>query len=158
MQPGKTSGSPWDDTLGLLCICWTQVCNLCRLKLCERRLSPQNPKINTKNPGCSYQAHFYGKEVYKEDQLSNSTGGVGCVEFGKRFDILQGLVIHTIRQPSLMSQNQLDMNRYVKVTHAVSGASLSLFSSRYLTSEINRQPALLNSSMELVMCALQINM
>lgn len=30
-------------------------------------------------------------------------------------------------------------------THTVSGASLSLFSSRYLTSEIRRQPALLNS-------------
>jgi len=31
------------------------------------------------------------------------------------------------------------------MTHTVSGASLSLFSSRYLTSEIKRQPALLNS-------------
>lgn len=30
-------------------------------------------------------------------------------------------------------------------THAESGASLSLFSRRYLTSEIRRQPALLNS-------------
>jgi len=30
-------------------------------------------------------------------------------------------------------------------TYAVSGASLSRFSSKYLTSEINRQPALLNS-------------
>lgn len=31
------------------------------------------------------------------------------------------------------------------LSYAVSGASLSLFSSRYLTSEIKRQPALLNS-------------
>ncbi len=33
-----------------------------------------------------------------------------------------------------------------RMTHTVSGASLSLFSSRYLTSEIKRQPALLNSA------------
>ena len=33
-----------------------------------------------------------------------------------------------------------------RMTHTVSGASLSLFSSRYLTSEIRRQPALLNSA------------
>ena len=38
-----------------------------------------------------------------------------------------------------------DHEKCQKRTHAVSGASLSLFSRRYLTSEINKQPALLNS-------------
>ena len=40
------------------------------------------------------------------------------------------------------------MNSVFEKTHAVSGASLSLFSRRYLTSEINKQPALLNSETE----------
>lgn len=41
----------------------------------------------------------------------------------------------------------LSMLHYMRdtIAYAVSGASLSLFSSRYLTSEINKQPALLNS-------------
>lgn len=40
----------------------------------------------------------------------------------------------------------LDKDRERRGTHAVSGASLSLFSSRYLTSEMSKQPALLNST------------
>ena len=40
---------------------------------------------------------------------------------------------------------QIDTSAIGRATHAVSGASLSLFSNRYFTSEMSKQPALLNS-------------
>ena len=71
--------------------------------------------------------------------LSNGAGGIRCVEFGERLDVFKSLVVHTAR--GLVR----DDSTMCSTPYTVSGASLSLFSRRYLTSEMSRHPALLNS-------------
>lgn len=73
--------------------------------------------------------------------LSNCTRRVSRVEFCKGFYVFKGFVIHTVWQYI----GKTTYKRMDQSTHAVSGASLSLFSKRYFTSEISKQPALLNS-------------
>lgn len=55
--------------------------------------------------------HCAWSSVYKEDELSNSTGGIGRVEFGKRFDIFQSLVIHTALTAKHHEPNQLEYRK-----------------------------------------------
>ena len=71
--------------------------------------------------------------------LSNGAGGIRCVEFGERLDVFKSFVVHTARR---LVRDDGTMS---STPYTVSGASLSLFSRRYLTSEMSRHPALLNS-------------
>jgi hypothetical protein len=72
--------------------------------------------------------------------LSDSTGSIGVVELGECVHILDCLGVDTDR-------GRLPLSNLEANTHALSGASRdsSRWSSRYLTSEIRRQPAVLNS-------------
>jgi hypothetical protein len=72
--------------------------------------------------------------------LSDGAGRIGGVELGESPHVFQGFIVY-----SVTNENQSNSSAKGK-THAESGASLSLFSSKYLTSEISRQPALLNST------------
>ena len=57
------------------------------------------------------------------------------------------VLLYTLKIRITDTLQRKDQNDCIaRMTHTVSGASLSLFSSRYLTSEIRRQPALLNSA------------
>jgi hypothetical protein len=73
--------------------------------------------------------------------LSNGTGGIRRIELRERLHVLQRLVVDS-GQSIQPEPSQADGRQRAD---AVSGGSLSRFSSRYLTSDMSKQPALLNS-------------
>ena len=130
---------PWNNTLSFFRIRRTKVCYLSGFELCKSRFPSKRSKRDNK-------MEFQPELNSLKNALSNSTGRIRRVKLCKRLHIFKSFVIHAIQRSKYFVLSFHFTNfRCEETTHAVSGASLSRFSNKYLTSDINRQPALLNS-------------
>ena len=129
---GAGTDAPRNDTFRLLRVRGAQIRDLCRLKLGQCRFTAQRSgvkcdKIKTET--------WTRRNTHSRTALAESV----VLNLPNVFTYSR-VLLYTLR-----SCEKAYM-REASGTHAVSGGSFSLFSNKYFTSEMSRQPALLNSA------------
>ena len=136
--PNRTTSLPWDDTLRLLRSRRTEVPQLRRLELCQVTLPSKCP------------AHFWligekAKRAVGGSRADDTNRVLGC-KFTKKIDVFDRLIKHTVRvQWRSISFPRFSSRRWTY------GVSIGIFFpsrsfNKIRTSEMSRQPALLNST------------
>ena len=143
-ERNPVSNAPGYDTLRFLRVGGTQICDLCCFKLRQLWLSSQNPVTQGGGSLSTFQSGKARGDRHRRKISHSRTADAESVVL----NLANVLTYSKVLLYTLMGYQHIEQGfQWLErcQTDTVSGASLSLFSSRYLTSEIRRQPALLNS-------------